>query len=494
LAGWKQWLSGEVVEHTEFQSYLQDQVVQVYAGTAARGSVLGTAVSEGMVAYLEDTNVFQVYNGSTWQTLPTSSGTVAFATNAGTAVYSTTSGTAAYATNAGTAVYATNAGTAVGLSGTITASQVSGTAVTRADTATVTNTMLANSSITLNGTAVALGGSATISGGGGGSTSPNYIINGGMDIWQRGTSFSNFGFFQLYTTDQWNFNSTNSGRTISRQPTSDTTNLPDIQFCARLQRDSGNTDTSISGLSQSLETVNSIPLAGKTVTFSFYARAGSNYSATSNALVAQVLSGTGTDQKATAGFTGQVTFINSSATLTTTWQRFTYSATVPVNSRQLAIYFKGTPTGTAGANDYYEVTGVQLEAGSTATPFRRNANSIQGELAACQRYYYRATADGSNSRFGVGHNTTTTVANILTTFPVTMRTSPTALEQTGTAADYSIAHANTTSNLSSVPTFNVANTSSALTTLTVASGLTAGQGSGGRFTSTSAYLGWSAEI
>lgn len=173
MAGWKLWASGEVVNNTEFQTYLQDQVVQAYAGTAARSSALGTAVSEGMVSYLEDLNKLEVYNGSAWLELASTGGTVAYATLAGTSAYSTASGTAVYATNAGTAVYATNAGTAVGISSPIANTQVTGTAVTLADTGTVTNTMLAgsienakliNSQITLNGSAVALGGSLTISG------------------------------------------------------------------------------------------------------------------------------------------------------------------------------------------------------------------------------------------------------------------------------------------------------------------------------------------
>ena len=66
MSGWKQWDALEVVDFDEFQSYLQDQVVQVYAGTAARGSALGTAVSAGMVSYLTDSSTLQFYNGTAW--------------------------------------------------------------------------------------------------------------------------------------------------------------------------------------------------------------------------------------------------------------------------------------------------------------------------------------------------------------------------------------------------------------------------------------------
>lgn len=66
MSGWKQWADSEVVEATDFQNYIQDQVVQVYAGTAARATALGTAVSEGMVSYLSDTNTLQYYSGTAW--------------------------------------------------------------------------------------------------------------------------------------------------------------------------------------------------------------------------------------------------------------------------------------------------------------------------------------------------------------------------------------------------------------------------------------------
>jgi hypothetical protein len=67
MTGWTQWGIGEVVEAADFQSYIQDQVVQTYAGTAARTASLGTFVAEGMVSYLADTNTLQFYNGTAWE-------------------------------------------------------------------------------------------------------------------------------------------------------------------------------------------------------------------------------------------------------------------------------------------------------------------------------------------------------------------------------------------------------------------------------------------
>ena len=136
-----------------------------------------------------------------------------------------------------------------------------------------------------------------------------------------------------------------------------------------------------------------------------------------------------------AGFTGQNAFINSSATLTSTWQRFTFTATVPTNATQIATGLSFTPTGTASTNDYFEVTGVQLEVGSVATPFKTYAGTIQGELAACQRYYEKsyviATAPGTSTADGASYSFTNAAA-LTTSFigyearwKVTKRSAPT---------------------------------------------------------------------
>lgn len=229
----------------------------------------------------------------------------------------------------------------------------------------------------------------------------NAIINGGMDIWQRGTSFSVAASTAAYTADRWQIKTNaNQASTISRQTTSDTTNLPSIQYCLRFQRNSGQTGTGSFGLAQSFETVNSIPLAGNTVTFSFYARRGANYSATGNGFVAYLVSGTGTDQDRIDGpYTGDNTSIVTTVTLTTTWQRFSVTGTLPTTATEIAPYFIYTPTGTAGAADYFEVTGCQIELGSTPTTFARCGSTLGGELSLCQRYYQKsydqATTPGS---------------------------------------------------------------------------------------------------
>lgn len=77
--GRKVFTPGEVLTATNVQNYLMDQAVQVYAGTAARGSAIGSATTEGMVSYLSDVHSLQMATGTaTWanvDSLPIVSGT-----------------------------------------------------------------------------------------------------------------------------------------------------------------------------------------------------------------------------------------------------------------------------------------------------------------------------------------------------------------------------------------------------------------------------------
>jgi hypothetical protein len=260
----------------------------------------------------------------------------------------------------------------------------------------------------------------------------NAFLNSALNVWQRGTSSAvTSSSTSFMVADRWNAYRGATGSTFSRQATSDTTNLPFIQYCARFQRDAANTSTANLNLIQNIETINSIPYAGKAVTLSFYARAGANYSATSNALLVFLRNGTGTDQNFLVGYTGVNDVVSSSATLTTTWQRFTFTGTVPTNSTELAIQIQANPTGTAGANDYFEFTGAQLEIASSASAYSPNAATYALELAACQRYYYRVNNESGTGSLlaGFGSCDGTTIADILVPFPATMRVSPTSLDQ-----------------------------------------------------------------
>jgi hypothetical protein len=300
----------------------------------------------------------------------------------------------------------------------------------------------------------------------------NPVINSAMQIAQRGTSIS-VGTGAPYTLDRWQGfrGGAAAGETVSRQVTGDTTNLPFIQYCARVQRDSGNTSTADVYFTQNFETINTIPFAGKTVTISFYARRGANFSASGNTMTSIVYVGTGTDQNWISGYTGFGAAFSQANTLTTTWQRFSMTGTIPATATEMAINLFYAPTGTAGAADFYEVTGVQLEVGSVATPFHTLGGTIQGELAACQRYLPSIQASSSDFATGQAYAATNTLMVI--PFPVTARVAPTGIT-VNSAGNFRLRSASSSLLTCTGISFSSASTYSGSVDATVASGLVAG--------------------
>lgn len=64
-AGFKDFQAGEVLTAVDVDTYLMQQTIMVFAGTAARGSAIGTP-SEGMFTWLKDTDALEYYNGTSW--------------------------------------------------------------------------------------------------------------------------------------------------------------------------------------------------------------------------------------------------------------------------------------------------------------------------------------------------------------------------------------------------------------------------------------------
>jgi hypothetical protein len=218
----------------------------------------------------------------------------------------------------------------------------------------------------------------------------NRIINGDMRVNQRGPTYTNISGsgVKVYTFDRWFFQqNATAGNSITQ--ITGLTDLGEITTAARLQRPNGST-TGTFYFGQALESQDSRFFKNQSVTFSFYLRAGANLSGN---ITVSLVSGTGTDQDAgnIAGgtWTGNnnfsYTIITSGSISTSSWSQTIINATVPSNCNQLGFLFTKLNSGTAGANDYIDITGVQFEKGTFATPFEYRPFSV--ELQLCQRYF-----------------------------------------------------------------------------------------------------------
>ena len=264
----------------------------------------------------------------------------------------------------------------------------------------------------------------------------NRIINGDMRVWQRATSATgtySAGPSGYATTDRWVYY---SGASMT---TSQSTSVPSgFQYSLKVQRPNAATTTSAIYAFQVVESVNMLDLAGQSVALSFYAKSGANFSASGGVLAISVNTGTVADQGSASGlggWTGVSSAISTSQAITTTWTRYTVTGTIASNALELDVVFSYTPTGTAGADDAFYITGVQLEAGTVASPFERR--DYGRELMMCQRYYYRifaANGSGTFTKYGIGFARGTTRYDILVNTPVSMRAAPTTLDTSATSS------------------------------------------------------------
>ena len=270
----------------------------------------------------------------------------------------------------------------------------------------------------------------------GSSFKRNHIINGNMKVAQRGTSFTNVGSGSplQYTLDRWfGYRSSYAGGlSISQQA-----GFAGAQYCLRHQRAAS--DTNIGGMliGQIIESSNLIDLQGQNVTVSFWARTGANYSGGS--LTVGLATGTTADEGSTAfvsGWTGGSYPINTTQAITSTATRYTFTGTVPSNALEMIFHIVWTPSGTAGAADYIEITNVQIEPGIVATPYEYQ--KINEQLAECQRYCFTIPAAGGASAVYQGTSINTTTTFVFVTYPVTPRKAFTSITVKGLNSYYNL--------------------------------------------------------
>jgi hypothetical protein len=269
----------------------------------------------------------------------------------------------------------------------------------------------------------------------------NKIINGDFTINQR--AFSSTAVGAVYTFDRWKvFLSLSTGSATYSAQTFTAGAAPVAGYEARnflrciTSGVTSANSASYTFLTQYIEDVRSF--ANQTVTVSFWAKAASGTPKV--AVELGQFFGSGGSPSATVNTYG------GQATLSTSWARYSVTVAVPsisgktigtdANSSALLTSFWlsagadfNSRTGSLGQQDNtFDIWGVQVEAGSVATAFQTATGTIQGELAACQRYYWRFGGDSNYQQFYQGTFSSTTNARVQIYNPVPMRTKIASIE------------------------------------------------------------------
>ena len=290
----------------------------------------------------------------------------------------------------------------------------------------------------------------------------NLIINGAMQVAQRGTSQTTQGYGSI---DRMALSLSGATATMTQETLAlGQTDLPSqFRKFARIATTTGDNNC---GLYHRIEDVDT---AEGEVTLSFYAKGTNPASGAFDVYLYQSF-GSG-------GSTGVITTAQS-LTLTSSWQRFEFvftlaslsGKTIGTGSNiEIGILQPNADTGTAAWT--LDITGVQLEVGDTATPFEHR--SYGDELARCQRYFTKIGDGKAYTRFGSGLNWSTGGGgnNSIINLPVTLRAFPTLT----TSGVFAIYHGNAVvSTASGIAIETVGSSLSVVSVNVTTSGLTQG--------------------
>jgi hypothetical protein len=271
----------------------------------------------------------------------------------------------------------------------------------------------------------------------------NKIINGDFNVNQR-------GFTSSTTNATYNFDrffQSNSGGTVTfsaetfalgAAPVAGYEGKNFLRIVSASQTSAGD----YAALNYSIESVRT--LAGQTATISFWAKASTG----TPAIGTSILQAFGTGGSPSSN----VITSASTTTITSSWARYSFTINLPSisgktlgtnNNNKLQFNIWTSVGATQVGNGFPDVGlqnvtidlwGIQIEEGSVATAFQTATGTIQGELAACQRYYLKsynqatAPATASNTVGNTGYSaisSTNTHNRWNVRFPVNMRGTPT---------------------------------------------------------------------
>jgi hypothetical protein len=250
----------------------------------------------------------------------------------------------------------------------------------------------------------------------------NKIINGDFNIWQRGTTFNSVAN-GTYTADRWIVEAAGGTGNVTRQAFTVGTELGNNGYFLRYTKST----TGDRGIAQRIEDVSTF--AGKTITVSFWMK-GSVSGSLDTVLIIQRFGSGGSSEVVTNALSSQA--------FTTSWVRYSASVTLPSISGKTVGAGNNLTIRIDSADAFtgdLDIWGVQVELGSVATSFQTATGTLQGELAACQRYFQRE--DESQKSIGAGAYYSTTQAWIPYFLKQTMRVAPTVtFDGTGTVTVY----------------------------------------------------------
>ena len=263
----------------------------------------------------------------------------------------------------------------------------------------------------------------------------NFVINGNMDIWQRGVGPFYTASGTNYSADQWSYTQGSTGGTGTMNlVTSQSTNVPaasSAKYSLSVTITGAYVGTLVEVASrQRYEAQHVRPLQGSPVTVSFWYY--SNVSGSHGVRIGFDTSNSGTYQTGSS-YAFNYPTINTWQYVTQTFTSLigfsmgtendnAFAAFLDIGPRVGGTIPQGQTTVTSGNS--WSLAQVQMEIGNTATPFSRAAGTFQQELALCQRYYYQNTFATSLTM------TAQLFSNVLYTgayfLPVPMRILPTS--------------------------------------------------------------------